>query len=385
MFNPNDQKKITIPTTASSPIGNNDQDVASSFTTDSFLQGINDEKPVDSVEKWAETQAIDMNAIIAHQMWTQTENTSSSTTPASNKEATSNGFDIDSLAATSVVSDAAIEKQQESQGGFDLWNITTSDNKDATTQENELLQSIEKAESTPSPKKSGGIIKRMMGLVLIGGGLYGLYFVAAIFYPVEVANIEQQVVALYSDLTASVIRNEKNNLTPAPDNQNTTPTWEQPAPTLREEAIATPIADSIAAQDNIVSNNSDSIAVSNQTRDAWDSDFPNQNSNNGATSVSNIDSDYDQSFDDLEDAFVLSDGALDDYVAKLDQIKDDIERKQGEFKATKNTRGLAIVRTILNRIEELQKMLLDKENTTIKDTIEDDISELDKLLDALNN
>ena len=239
------------------------------------------------------------------------------------------------------------------------------------------LDVLEKA-----PVSIGGkwLIKKILGGVLISAAIVGLYFSATIFYPVEIENLQNLLSWVTSGSTADTLGSDIRD-------------------TTIDDQISTPIADSIAQQNVPLSEEFTTDTESQQMRDTI---LPNENQ--GVDSNTNLNADVnlelnprpidgnniadipksDNTFDNLKNAFGMSEKALDEYIDMLNKIKTQVSLKEKEYLAVENTRWLAIVKTLLNRVNMLIEGLQNEDNEQAIISIEDDIEQINKLIEVLN-
>ena len=295
----------------------------------------------------------------------------------------------DELATTSVTA-SSNSKQPESTQGFDLGSII-----------NDQAKAIPQGPAATPIKKRRSFLKVALFLIIIGGFVFGAYFAASIFYPVELENITNTISQMTKGLTASAPGG------PVTDDNTDTDVDNTPIEII-DDQIATPIADSIERSLKIEGQSNDGTITSNeQIQDNWDTVLPQTTgeTNTGNVDTGSIDSNEntilpdtsisvntgiptDPSLDDLKDAFSLSDAALQSYIDMLLDIKDKVDIRTQDYAIENDQRGITITTTINKRvdelIEELEKAKDTDEETTITKTIEKDIAQLNQLLEALD-
>lgn len=338
--------------------------------------------------EWFASQGIDMSAIINQQVGQtriQTpEQTEISSQPIAIKSTENIAPTMNSLQESSLLDEGnsanpsssieTIEKQW-SIGGIDLQS---------------MLQQAPEQTSFAEKKtyKKSGIIKLVAVTWILATGLFGAYFIATIVFPVELENARAYIQNIGSSLTASVLGKSTNN---GSTENNSTDT----KPEAIEYQTQTPIANSVAQEQKLTNaSQKNTIAISDSSQKIRDTVLPENNNTektsstslqwNIGSSVRDLTTTTNSSFDDLEEAIGLSPSAVEKYIITLEKITIDVETRQASYTIKKDKRGIAITQTLLRRINELIAWLESEVNDESIATIEEDIAQLEKLLDAID-
>lgn len=285
--------------------------------------------------------------------------------------------------------------QSQSSGVFDMNAIIQSqsvvqESLNENNKQNISLQSVLDRNNTniiadeviEKKAQNINIIKYIWYAVLWVFTIIALYFSATIFYPVELQNIQTALLNATWILKADIVWQEQSL-----DQTNKI-----------DDGISTPIADSIA-NNNSFDESSFTSGENQEMRDTilpQESTIENTSTANGEiiqATESNSDSNeltiqtdtLDHSFDNLQTAFGLSQQALDEYIKKLDDIRVKVEIKESDYKSQDDNRGLAITKTLYDRIDTLVTALKSEDNEKAISNIDEDIAQINKLLEVIGN